>query len=381
MRNRTSTLAATLWGTVLLSACGTSANQAEPKEASTRPVALALPPEQLARVKVELVAPTSFRRSVDTTGTVAFNADQATQVLAPISGPVSKLLVSLGASVQAGEPLATVASPDFAAAVSSYRKGEAAARNTRRIADLDRELFKNDGIARRDLEQAETDAVATEADRDAALQQLRSLGLDETAIEDIRQGRSASAAGGAIRSPIAGTVVEKLITPGQLLQAGATPCFTVADLSTVWVMANIFESNLPFVAKGDAAEITTGASPEAFEGTIDYIAALVDPNTRAISVRILATNPKRQLKRDQYVNVSIHSKRDSRGLLVPVSAVLRDDENLPFVYVQSADATFARRRVTLGAQLGERYEIREGLAALERVVVDGGLFMQFAQNQ
>jgi cobalt-zinc-cadmium efflux system membrane fusion protein len=146
-------------------------------------------------------------------------------------------------------------------------------------------------------------------------------------------------------------------------------------------MANIFESDLPFVAKGDAAEVTTGASSEASEGTIDYIAALVDPNTRAISVRILAKNPKRLLKRDQYVNVSIHSKRDSRGLLVPVSAVLRDDENLPFVYMQSADATFSRRGVTLGAQLGERYEIREGLAASERVVVDGGLFMQFAQNQ
>jgi cobalt-zinc-cadmium efflux system membrane fusion protein len=184
-----------------------------------------------------------------------------------------------------------------------------------------------------------------------------------------------------IRSPIAGTVVERLITPGQLLQAGVTPCFTVADLSTVWVMANIFESSLPFVAIGDAAEITTGASSEAFPGTVDYIAALVDPATRAIAVRIVAGNPKRVLKRDLYVNVSIHSKRDSTGLLLPVSAVLRDDENLPFVYVQNADQTFARRRVTLGAQVGERYEIREGLQTAERVVADGGLFMQFAQSQ
>jgi cobalt-zinc-cadmium efflux system membrane fusion protein len=381
MRTETSTFAAALCGTVLLCACGTPANLADQKESPTRPAAMTLPPEQLARVRVELVSVSSFRRSVDTTGTVAFNADQSTQVLAPISGPVSRLLVSLGAAVQAGEPLATVVSPDFAAAVSAYRKSEAAARNTRRIADLDRELFKNDGIARRDLEQAETDAVSAEADRDAALQQLHSLGIDEAAIEDIQKGRPISAAGGAIRSPIGGTVVEKLITPGQLLQAGATPCFTVADLSSVWVMANIFESNLPFIARGDAAEVTTSASPEASEGIVDYIGALVDPNTRAISVRIVAKNPKRLLKRDEYVNVSIHSTRDSRGLLVPVSAVLRDDENLPFVYVQNADATFARRRVTLGAQLKERYEIREGLAASERVVVDGGLFMQFAQNQ
>jgi cobalt-zinc-cadmium efflux system membrane fusion protein len=378
MRNKTLTLAAALCGTALLYGCGTGA---EHPETRTRSAALTLPPDQLARVKVEPVAVSSFRRSIDTTGVVAFDADRSTQVLAPISGPVSRLLVFLGASVKVGEPLATVASPDFAAAVSGYRKAEVAARNTRRIADLDRELFRNDGIARRDLEQAETDAVSAEADRDAAVQQLRSLGLEEPALDDIRQGRAISAAGGAIRSPIDGTVVEKLITPGQLLQAGVTPCFTVADLTTVWVMANVFESNLPFVAVGDAAEITTGASPEAFPGTVDYIAALVDPNTRAIGVRVVAGNPKRLLKRDLYVNVRVHSKSDSTGLLVPVSAVLRDDENLPFVYVQNADGTFARRRVTLGAQVGERYEIREGVRAGERVVADGGLFMQFAESQ
>jgi cobalt-zinc-cadmium efflux system membrane fusion protein len=378
MRNDHLTLAAALCGTALLHGCSPGSDR---PAAQARSTALTLPADQLARIKVEPVAETSFRRSVETTGIVAFDADRSTQVLAPISGPVSRLLVSVGAAVRAGDPLASVASPDFAAAVSAFRKAEASARNARRIAELDKELFKNDGIARRDLEQAETDAVGAEADRDAAVQALHSLGLDEPALEDIRQGRSVPAAGGTIRSPIDGTVVEKLITPGQLLQAGATPCFTVADLSTVWVMANIFESSLPFVAVGDAAEVTTGASSEAFPGTIDYIAAVVDPNTRSISVRIVAANPKRLLKRDLYVNLSIHSKRDSTGFLVPASAVLRDDENLPFVYVQNPDASFARRRVTLGSQLEQRYEIREGLKPPDRVVADGGLFMQFAESQ
>jgi cobalt-zinc-cadmium efflux system membrane fusion protein len=146
-------------------------------------------------------------------------------------------------------------------------------------------------------------------------------------------------------------------------------------------MANIFEASLPFVAKGDAAEVTTGASPEAFPGTVDYIGALVDPNTRAINVRIVAGNPKSLLKKDLYVNVSIHAKGEASGLLVPVSAVLRDDQNLPFVYVQGTDTTFARRPVTLGAQVGERYEIRDGVKAGERVAAEGGLFMQFAESQ
>jgi membrane fusion protein, heavy metal efflux system len=378
MRNETVTLAAVLCATALLGGCGSGATSSEKP---ARPAGLKLPAEQLARVKVEAVVSSSFRRVVETTGTVAFDADRATQVLAPFSGPVSRLLVSVGAHVKAGEPLATVASADFASAVSAYRKAEATARNTRRIAELDRELFKNDAIARRDLEQAETDAVSAEADRDAALQQLHALGLSDRALDDIRQGRVIATAGGAIRSPIEGTVVEKLITPGQLLQAGSTPCFTVADLSKVWVMANIFESNLPFVAVGDLAEIATGASAETFPGTVDYIAALVDPNTRAISVRIAAGNPQRLFKRDMYVRVVLRSKRDSTGLLVPVSAVLRDDENLPFVYVQNADDSFARRRVTIGSQVGERYEIRDGLRSAERVASEGGLFMQFAENQ
>jgi cobalt-zinc-cadmium efflux system membrane fusion protein len=370
--------AAALCGTAGLAGCWAGA--ASP-EARTRPATLTLLPDQLARVKVEAAAISSFRRTIETTGVVAFDADQATQVLAPISGPVSRLLVSVGARVKTGEPLATVASPDFASAVSAYRKTEATAHNARRIADLDQELFKNDAIARRDLEQAETDAVSAEADRGAALQQLRALGLEEAALDEIRQGHAVATAGGAIRSPIDGTVVEKLITPGQLLQAGTTPCFTVANLSTVWLMANIFEANLPFVAVGDAAEITTGATPEAFPGTIDYIAALVDPSTRAISVRIVAGNPKGLLKKDLYVRVTIHAKRDSTGLLVPASAVLRDDQNLPFVYLQNVDGSFARRRVTLGSQVAERYEIRDGITTGERVVADGGVFMQFAESQ
>jgi membrane fusion protein, heavy metal efflux system len=379
MRNETLKFAAALCGTALLCGCG-PATVAKP-ERPARSAALTLPADQLARVKVEVVAASSFRRSVETTGTVAFDADRATQVLAPISGPVSRLLVSVGAHVKAKEPLATVASADFASAVSAYRKAEATARNTRRIADLDRELFKNDAIARRDLEQAETDAVSAEADRDAAIQQLHGLGLEEGALDDIRQGRVVATAGGTIRSPIDGTVVEKLITPGQLLQAGSTPCFTVADLSTVWVMANIFESNLKDMTVGDQAEITSGASAEVFPGAVDYIAALVDPTTRAIGVRIVAGNPRRLFKKDMYVRVVIHSKQESTGLLVPVAAVLRDDENLPFVYVQNADDSFARRRVTLGSQVGERYEIRDGLRPAERVAAEGGLFMQFAENQ
>lgn len=329
-------------------------------------------------VRTESVAVSQFQPTVDTTGTVAFNQNRSTQVLSPISGPVARILTNVGARVGKGEALAIVSSPDFAAAVSGLRKAEAVARNARRIADLDQQLFKNDAIARRDLEQAQSEAISAEADRDSAIQQLRSLGVSDQTIQDVRDNKTVENLGGVIRSPIAGTVVEKLITPGQLL-ATTTPCFTVADLSDVWVMANVFEADLPSVHVGDSAQILTGAG-QTLTGRVDYIAALVDPNTRAVSVRIDVPNPGEVLKRDFYVRVLIHSRTPQQGILVPTSAVLRDDENLPFVFVTKPDGSFERRRINLGSRIGDQLQVRSGLSAGETIVVEGGLFLQNEQQ-
>jgi membrane fusion protein, heavy metal efflux system len=331
--------------------------------------------EALRNVRTETVSVSSFQRSVDATGTVAFDQTRSTQVLSPISGPIARILVSVGSRVSRGEALALVASPDFASAVSALRKAEATARNARHIADLDQQLFKNDAIARRDLEQAQTDAINAEADRDSAIQTLRSLGVDEKSITDIRENRPVENMGGVIRSPISGTVVEKLVTPGQLLQAATTPTFTIADLSSVWVMANIFEADLPSVHLGDAADVITG-SGQTLPGRVDYIAALVDPSTRAVSVRLQVANPGEILKRDMYVRVSIHPRVMTTGILVPVSAVLRDDQNVPFVFVVKPDHTFERRQVQLGSRVGDRQQIVAALTPGESIVVEGGLFLQ-----
>lgn len=337
-------------------------------------------PAQRERLHVQTIKPSTFHRTIETTGTVGFDSDHATTVLAAISGPVSRLLVSLGAKVKAGDPLALVDSPDFAAAIASYRKAVVTAKNLRRIADLDQQLFAADALARRDLEQAQTDAVNGEADRDAALQQLRAIGVPDETIRAIQEDRPASVAAGVLRAPLTGTVVEKLITPGQLLQAGTTPCFTVADLSQVWISADLFEAQLSSVAVGDTAEVITSASPDRFPGTVDNIAAILDPATRSIGVRVVAKNPGELLKKQMYVHVLIHSHRESVGLLVPVPAILRDDENLPFVYRAEADGTFARQHITLGSRVGEQYEITTGLKDGDQVVVDGGLFVQFQQE-
>ncbi len=371
-------------GLVLLSACGgsdESANTVTP--ASAKPSNLTLTAEQQARIHLDTIAPSKFYPSVSTTGTVAFNGDRSTQVLSPVSGPVTKLLVQPGTVVASGTALATVSSPDFAAAVGSYRKAVVTATNLQRIADQDVQLFKTDALSRRDLEQAQTDAASAVADREAALEQIRSLGIDPAVIANATNGGSTGAVPGVIRAPIAGTVVERLITPGQLLQAGGTPAFTIADLSTVWVMANVFESDLASVHKGEHVTVTSAVSPTPFDGTVDYVGALVDSSTRATSVRLVVRNRDDLLKRDMYVNVAIRGDRQKSGILAPVDAVLRDDQNLPFVFVatgNSPNVQYARRSVTLGARIGDDYEILSGLNPGDRVVAEGALFLQFAES-
>jgi membrane fusion protein, heavy metal efflux system len=350
----------------------------EPVVAATN---VKLTPAQRQNIRLYSVVESKFRKVTETSGVVDFDNDQATSVLAPFSGPVSRLLVSLGERVKLGDPLALVDSPDFAVAISTYRKGLITALTLRRLADLDKDLIQHQGVSRREQEQAESDAVNAEADRDAALQALISLNVDAQTIKNIQEGRPLQRPGGIIRSPITGTVVEKLITPGELLQAGTTPCFTVADLSRVWVMAQVFGPDVESVHLGDRAQVLTGVGTTSFSGTVDNIAGEVDPNTRSVAVRVVVDNPQEILKKQMYLRVLIQSSDESTGLLVPVAAVLRDDENLPFVYLVQPDGSFARAHVTLGYRSGNRYEITDGLKAGDQVVVDGGIFLQFMQAQ
>ncbi len=353
----------------------------EQKTQATTPSNVTLTANQRQRIHIYTVTPSRFHKTVEASGMVDFDNDQATSVLAPVSGPVTRLLVSPGDKVRKGAVLAMVDSPDFAAAISTYSKALATAQNTRRLADNDKDLLSHRGVSQREAEQAETDAVNAAADRDAALQALVSLNVDPQAIKAIQQGHPPSHIEAAIRAPIAGTVVEKLITPGQLLQAGTTPTFTVADLSRVWVMAQLFGDDLSSVAIGDKAQVETGIAGRSFAGTVDNISALVNPDTRSVVARIVADNPGGFLKKQMYVRVLIRSHQDSSGMLVPVSAILRDDENLPFVYVVQSDGSFARAHVTLGYRTGDQYDISSGLKAGDKIVVDGGLFVQFMQTQ
>ena len=345
------------------------------------PTNVTLSDAQLKHIRIYTAAVTQFHKSLDVDGVVDFDNDHATSVIAPVSGPVSKLLVQPGDHVEKGQLLATVDSPDYAAAVAAYRKAVVAANAARKLADMDKDLAAHKGVAQKEADQAESDAVGAESDRYTALQTLYSLNIDPRTIAEIKKGRTIANISGEIRSPMTGTVVERLITPGQLLQAGTTAAFTVANLSRVWVMAQIFGSDVGTVSVGDSAQISTGMDGKTVTGRVENVSAEVDPNTRSVTARVTANNPGNLLKKQMYVHVRIQSHDTSTGILAPVSAILRDDENLPFVYVVQRDGSFARRHVTVGGRVDDSYEIPAGLHAGDRIVFDGAIFVQFMQDQ
>ena len=352
---------------IMLAGCSSSPDQssATPAVANVR-----LTKAQLAHIQLYTVVPVGYRQKIEAPGTVDFDNDQATSVVSPFTGPVTRIFVAQGQHVSKGQPLAMVASADVANAVASYRKAAVASANARRIAAADRDLAAHNGISEREAAQAQTDAASAEADRVAAAQALATLGAGP-----------GSGLNGIIRAPVSGVIADKTVTPGQLLQAGSSTAFTVANLSQVWVLAQVVPDDLSKVGAGDAATIDPGNGTGPFHGTVQNIGSTVDPNTRAIVARVVAPNPGGLLKKQMYVDVSIESGLVSTGLLVPVSAILHDDENLPFVYVALPDGSFARRHVTLGYRDDRNYDVTSGLASGDRIVSNGALFLQFMQSQ
>ena len=350
-----------------LASCSSSDDQSSATPAIAN---VKLTKAQLAHIQLYTVVPVGYRQKIEAPGTVDFDNDQATSVVSPFTGPVTRIFVAQGQHVSKGQPLAMVASADVANAVAAYRKAAVASANARRVAAADRDLAAHNGISEREAAQAQTDAASAEADRVAAAQALATLGAGP-----------GSGLNGIIRAPVSGVIADKTVTPGQLLQAGSSTAFTVANLSQVWVLAQVAADDLSKVGAGDSATIDPGNGSGPFHGTVQNIGATVDPNTRAIVARVVAPNPGDLLKKQMYVDVSIESGRVSTGLLVPVSAILHDDENLPFVYVALPDGSFARRHVTLGYRDSQNEEVTSGLASGDRIVSNGALFLQFMQSQ
>jgi membrane fusion protein, heavy metal efflux system len=339
-----------------------------------------VPAKQLPHLKIVDVKKTSWSTVVRTTGTVDWDADHTTQAITQVNGPISKLLVDLGARVTVGQPLLYVSSPDVAMAISTYKKARNREEYARKTLDRSKDLLAHKVIATKDLEAAEQDYNDSRAETENDLQALKIFGVTEQEINDAQHQGIAINPQLAVRSPIAGIVVQKLVTPGLVIQAGTTACFTISDNSTVWVQGHIYDRDLEAVRVGDTVEETDSSFHRTFHGTVGYIEALIDPTTRTTSVRIVTKNPDDLLKKDMFVDAVIHTRSGRTVITVPTSAILRNDENLPFVYLEVSPGKFGQRLINLGAEQGDETEISSGLKEGDKVVSQGSVFLQFANT-
>jgi cobalt-zinc-cadmium efflux system membrane fusion protein len=339
-----------------------------------------VPQNQLTHLKIVEVRKAVWSNTVHTTGTVDWDADHTTQAITQVSGPISRLLVDTGTAVTVNQPLLDVSSPDVANAISTYQKARNHLEYSKRSLDRSKDLLEHKVIAVKDLEAAEQDYNDAGSDVEDAVQALKIFGLTQQELEAGNLRGVAINSQLAVRSPISGVVVEKLVSPGLVIQAGVTACFTLSDVSTVWVQGHVYDRDLDAIRVGDTVEATNSSFPRIFHGRVSYIGALLDPATRTTPVRIVTQNPQGVLKKDMFVDVVIHTKAGRKLLAVPTSAILRNDENLPFVYAEAAPGQFAQRLVNLGAQQDDETEITSGCKEGEKIVAEGSVFLQFANS-
>jgi membrane fusion protein, heavy metal efflux system len=335
-----------------------------------------IPQEQMAHVQVLTVQPTTLARTLRLTGAVAYNSFRTTPVITQVSGPVSRVVVVPGQRVQKGEPMLYVASPDYSQLRTNYLKAKNAYALAQKANARARDLYEHKAIAEQNLEQAESAEVQAGGDLAAAQAALKVMGItDPDALVQAPPSYEVP-----VRAPINGEVVEQDVSAGQLIQPGTTQCFMISDTSSVWVLVNVYQKDLPYVRAGDTATIQTDTYPGAFPGRISYVAASLDPNTRTLQARIETNNPGEKLKKDMYVSVTVNAGTISNAFALPDAAVLRDSENQPFVYAAAASNQFGRRSVTLGESLNGQTQITSGLKAGDQVIGNGSLFLQFANS-
>jgi membrane fusion protein, heavy metal efflux system len=343
---------------------------------SATPQLFTIPQDQMSHVQVVTVEPTTLKRTLRLTGAVAYNAFNTTPVITQVGGPVSRILVVPGEHVRIGQPMLEVSSPDYSQLLDAYLKAADSSRLTDKNYSRAQELYQHHAIAERDLEQAESDRNQAQADLNAAEQGMKILGIKNPA--DL--AKAPSSAQIPVLAPISGQVVERQVSPGQVVQAGQTQAFTISDLSTVWVLANVYQTDLAVVQSGENVVVQTDAYPETFHGRISYVSPALDPNTRTLQARIIVDNPGEKLKRDMYCTVSVTAGSLSNIIAVPDSSILRDDNNQPFVYIANGANQFGRRDVEMGASQDGRIQVLKGISAGDKVVGDGSLFLQFANS-
>ena len=354
---------------------------------------------QWAGLKFETVTTMAFRPERVTEGSIAIDDDLTTPVFSPYSGRVVKVIAMLGDVVEQASPLFIIHASEFVQAQSDLITGLAnlatarsqltMAQTTERRAH---ELYLAQGGALKDWQQAQTDLIsaqnnvrASEIALHSVRRRLRILGKTDEEIALLEaQPMQKLDSEVTVRAPIGGTITQRQIGVGQFINSetgGATnPVYTISDLSTVYLIANVREWDAPMMHVGDPVEVRVLAYPgRVFKAKISWIAASIDPNTRRLSVRADVENPNGELKPGMFASFSIIIGNSETAPAVPQSAVVYEGETA-HVWVAGDDGTIAVRSIHIGRSSDGMVEVREGLSAGEKVVTSGALFIDRAAS-
>lgn len=370
-----------------------------------RPVPSAEPPvpagtfrptaEQLKALTIETVGTGGLDHVTAASGTIVADGDISTPVILPYSGQVAKVLVDAGQRVVRGQPLLVVRTGDFVdarntllATNAALRQAQAQVANAERTAARQEQLWKTAGGAQKDYLQAMTDLAAARAQErtaaaalGAARDKLAILGKSRGEIAGLEGARGLSGLSEATvyRAPIGGVIASRDVSPGQFVASGSgTSVMTITDPSQVWLVAQLAESQASAVHVGDPAEVTTPAFPgRVFHATIDTVGAALDPQTHRLPVRATIANPDGALKPQMFASFSIHRAAAGGGVHIPARAVIHEGDTAR-VWVLRRDGLLAARGVRTGDEQGGQVEILAGLAAGEKVVIAGALFVNQA---
>jgi membrane fusion protein, heavy metal efflux system len=350
-------------------------HEAPVAEAPSPPGTFRATAQQLKSLTVEPVGLHGFVSEELTEGKIAVNGDRATPVFSPYSGRVTRVIAGLGDTVRAGAPLATVEASEFVQAQNDLSAAAAQLKIARINETRKHALYDAKGGSLQDWQQAQTDLTAAESAHSAVRNRLKILGKSDPEIDALESSHSMNPAA-TIAAPIAGVVVDRQVGPGQYLQAGnGTPVYTIADPSSVWLLANVREADAGLVHLRQAVEVHVLAYPKrAFKARVTYVAAVVDPVTHRLPVRAEIENLDAALKPEMFANFRILTSDASDSPAVPESAVVYEGD-AAHVWVLSGDGLLAYRSIRTGRNNDGLVEVLDGLKPGERIVTKGGLFI------
>jgi cobalt-zinc-cadmium efflux system membrane fusion protein len=333
---------------------------------------------QMKTLTVEPVGLHGFVSEELTEGKIAANADRATPVFSPYSGRITRVIAGLGDTVKAGAPLATLEASEFVQAQNDLATAASQLKLARITETRKHALYDAKGGSLQDWQAAQTDLTAAETALSAVRNRLSILGKSPTEIAALEKNQTISPVA-TLSAPIAGVVVDRQVGPGQYVQSGgATPQFTIADISSVWLLANVRETDAALVKLGQSVEVHVPAYPErVFKARLTYVSAVVDPVTHRLPVRAEIGNRDGALKPEMFANFRILTSEASESPAVPQSAVLYEGA-AAHVWVVAGDGLLSLRSIRTGRSNDGLIEVLEGLKPGENVVTKGGLFIDQA---